>query len=237
MRISTTALRYRAIGAIAALLVVYGSSALADTIAYQVPGGVVGNQLNGANISFGMDFDVNSPITVDQIGVFDSSQDGLIAQITAAIYDRTSQSLVSPVVTFAAGAGAGSGTLVGGSRFLSIAPLSLPAGFHGAIITYGYGNGISAEPDGNSFGAATGTPSFPWTVNSGGGLISFVGAGRYSNGEVAISYPLNIDSGPVNRYAAGTFAFASVPEPSAVLLALLGLVGLTAMGWHRRKPA
>ena len=216
--------------AIASLILVYGPSARADTVAYQVPAGVVGNQIDGSTISFGMDFDVNSAITVDQLGVFDSSQDGLLAPIAAAIYDRTSQSLVSSVVTFAAGSGVGSGALVDGSRFLAIAPIVLPTGFQGSIITFGYGNGISEELDGNSFAAPTGTPTFPWAVNSGGGLISFVGQGRFSGGGVAIQYPINIDGGPANRYAAGTFAFSAVPEPSTVTL--LG-TALCLMGGRR----
>jgi hypothetical protein len=130
---------------------------------------------------------------------------------------------------------AGSGTLIGGSRFLPITPISLPTGFQGAIITYGYGNGTSAERDGNSFGAATGTPTFPWTINDGGGLISFVGGGRYSGSGGAIQYPVIADSGPVNRYAAGTFAFSAVPEPSAIVLIVFGIVNLVACGWNRRK--
>jgi len=207
----------------------------ADTVAYQVPSGVVGNQFNAATISFGMDFDVNSAVRLDQIGVFDSAQDGLIAPIAVAIYDRTTQALDSPVVTFAAGTGAGSGTLNGGSRFLPIAPITLPGGFQGAIITYGYGDGTTGEPDGNSFGAATGTPTFPWTVNDGGGLLSFVGAGRYSNGSGAITYPTNLDTEPANRYAAGTFGFSAVPEPGAFALILFGFASLVAWAWRRRK--
>jgi hypothetical protein len=83
----------------------------ADIIAYDVPSGVVGNQIDAATRSFGMDFDVNSPISISELGVFDSAQDGLLAPIEVAIYNRSSQSLASPVVTFAAGSGPGSGTL------------------------------------------------------------------------------------------------------------------------------
>ena len=192
-------------------------------MAYQVPAGVVGNQTDAATRSFGMDFNVTSALEVTQLGVFDSSQDGLVAPIEAAIYDRSTQALASGVATFAAGSGPASGTLLDGSRFLPIAPLVLPAGFQGSIVVFGYGDGASGELDGNSFGAATGTPTFPWTVNDGGGLLSFVGSGRFSDaGGVAISYPPNIDTGPANRYAAGTFAFAAVPEPSSVLLSLVG---------------
>jgi hypothetical protein len=217
-------LPFRYLLALVALLVAFGNSVHADTIAYEVPAGVVGNQIDSSTISFGMDFSVISDITVDQIGVFDSSQDGLLAPIAAAIYDRVTDTLISPVVNFAAGSGVTSGTLVDGSRFLPITPITLHAGFQGAIGTEGYGNGSTAETDGNSFGAATGTPTFPWTVNDGGGLIAFVGSGRFSGSGVGIQYPNNIDSGPANRYAAGTFAFSAVPEPSTLVLAVLAAV-------------
>ena len=117
--------------------------------------------------------------------------------------------------------GPNSGTLVGGSRFLSIAPITLGAGFQGSVIVFGYGDGNSAETDGNSYTAATGTPTYPWTTDGGGGLISFVGSGRFSDlGGTSIGFATNIDGGPSNRYAAGTFSFqsAAVPEPSSLVL-------------------
>jgi hypothetical protein len=115
----------------------------------------------------------------------------------------------------------------------------LGAGFEGSVIVFGYGDGVSAEPDGNSFGAATGTSSFPWTTDDGGGLISFVGAGRFSNtGGTAISFPTIIDGGPANRYAAGTFSFtagSAVPEPSSLTLFGVGISILLRGTWRRRR--
>jgi hypothetical protein len=57
-------------------------------VAYQVPAGVVGNQSDAAGASFGMDFQVNSAVTVSELGVFDSGQNGLLGPIEVAIYDR-----------------------------------------------------------------------------------------------------------------------------------------------------
>ena len=203
-------------------LFVVAGVAHGQIVAYQVPTGVVGNQTNGANLSFGMDFNVNMPVQVTQLGAFDSGQDGLIAPILVAIYNRNTSSLASPVITFATGSGPSSGTLNGGSRFLDISPIALPAGFTGSIIVFGYGNGSSAESDGNSFGAATGGSTYPWTTNDGGGALSFVGSGRYSNGGSGITFPTNIDTGPVNRYAAGTFTYTvGVPEPSTMCFCAL----------------
>lgn len=189
----------------------------------------MGNQTNTAGMSFGTDFDVNArEIIISQLGVFDSGQDGLIAPITVALYERSSRSLLTSI-TFAAGSGAGSGTLIGGSRFLDIAPIVLQAGFQASIIVFGYGDGDSAEKNGNSYGAATSTASFPWTMNDGGGLISFVGSGRYSARGTEITFPTIVDSGPTNRYAAGAFRFAVVPEPGSILLLGLGAAGAAVL--------
>lgn len=190
------------------------------TIAYDVPSGVIGNQSIFVPLTLGMDFDVLTPISVTALGVFDSNQDGLLSPLVAGIYDRQTQALVTPPVEFVAGTGAASGILDGGSRFLPIPPVVLPAGFQGTIAVYGYGG--TGEQNANSGGDPTGTAQFPWVTNDGGGLISFVGSSRNNNGQTMLVYPENLDSGPVNRYAAGTFTFAAIPEPSTLVLILAG---------------
>jgi hypothetical protein len=165
----------------------------APAIAYGVPAGTIGNQAFGG--SLGMDFDVNQTITITRVGVFDSGSDGLAVPITAHIYNRDTGTDVIAPIAFAAG---NTGTLIGGSRFLDLAtPLTLPAGFHGTIVAEGYG---ASEPNGNSGGAAP-----PWTTDSFGGAISFVGGGRF--GFTPGAFPTNLDGGPANRYAAGSFDF------------------------------
>jgi hypothetical protein len=215
------------------LLVLAGGVAHGQVVAYQVPSGVVGNQTSGGTVSIGMDFNVVTPIRVTQLGVFDSGSDGLIAPLQAAIYDRSSQLLAAPVLSFAAGTGATSGTLNGGSRFLDVTPIDLPAGFQGTIVVYGYGNGTTADANGNTNGAPAPSINFPWTTNDGGGEITFVGAGRYSPGGGAIQFPANIDGGPDNRYAAGTFTFTPVPEPGS--MALVATTLMVGMGVRRLR--
>jgi hypothetical protein len=166
--------------------------ALPSTIAYQVPAGTVGQQAFGGPL--GMDFDVTQGIVVTRLGVFDSGSDGLALPLTARLYNRDTQTEVADLA-FSAGQ---TGTLVGGSRFLPLpAPVVLPPGFHGSIVAEGYG---AAEPDGNAM-----AQPISWTTNDGGGLIQFVGTGRY--GMTPGAFPANPDSGPANRYAAGTFDF------------------------------
>ncbi len=163
-----------------------------NVVAYDVPPTTVGSQTwTGA---LGMDFDVTSAVVVTQLGAFDSGSDGLAAPISVRLYDRdTATPVPGGTILF----NTGEGTLVGGSRFKALASaITLPAGFHGSIVADGYG---ALEPNGNSSGGAT-----AWTTN-GGGAISFVGSSRYDN--AAGGYPLTLDTGPVNRYAAGTFMF------------------------------
>ncbi len=171
----------------------------ADTIAYNVPAGTAGTQAFAGPL--GMDFNVNQPIFITRIGVFDDNSDGLNRDLTAYVWDRNNTAAPIETISFTTAA---PGTLVGGSRFKPLAaPLYLPAGFQGAIVGENYGAG---ERNGN---IADGLPR-PWTTNDGGGLVSFVGRGRWSTTQGA--YPAGLDGGPVNRYAAGTFAFAEVRD-------------------------
>ena len=171
-----------------------------------------------------MDFQVNSTITITSLGAFDSGQDGFTSSILIQLYDLSN--LASPYIFTSTGTGT-TGTLVGGSRFYSIAPVVLPAGFKGSIVASGFNindlNGNSSFP--NFTGATTDTL---------GGAISFVGSSRYDN--TPGIYPLTVDSDSPNKYQAGTFmAMAggsiSTPEPAAFSLVVLG--GLL-IGFSRR---
>src|SRR5665213_4370935 len=176
----------------------------ADTIAYDFPV-TSGNQSFGGPL--GMDFNVNSAIEITALGVFDSNADGLNSQLTVYIYNRTTGTALAEQV-FATG---NTGTLVNGERFLTLAtPLDLAAGFQGSIVAEGY----NVEFEANS-GLGVGT------TNSGGGLISFVGSGRY--GATAGSFPTIVDAGAANHYGAGTFEFKAIettatPEPAPGLM-------------------
>jgi hypothetical protein len=218
----------RFVGALAALALLWGAGqARAGYIAFDVAAGTVGNQ-NVFGEALGLDFDVNSAITITRLGVFDSGGDGLNSVLTAQLYDRDTGLAVS-TVTFATGSGAGSGTLIGGSRFLDVAPLTLQAGFHGSIVVSGYND---AEMNYNTFGGVNTTQ----TTDSGGGLISFVGYGRYSGGPGNV-YPTIVDGGPDNRYDAGTFEFeaAAAPAPGGLTLAAVTALCLAGYAWRRRR--
>ena len=67
-------------------------------------------------------------------------------------------------------------------------------------------------------------------------IISVLAGGRFGDTDTALVFPTNIDSGPANRYDAGTFQFtAAVPEPSAYLMALLAAGMLGGLASQRKK--
>src|SRR3989344_1670653 len=188
-------------------------------IAYAVPMGTVGNQCHGGPL--GMDFNVTQDIKITHLGVFDSNQDGLNRAITVGVFNRTTQQLLR-FVTF----NPGEGSLIAGSRFKELdTPIIISAAtglFPGSIVAQGYSQQIPSggceqpeERNGNSLGYQP-----LWTVNNGAGpnpgtgMITFVGNSRFSMlssyGTMPnrpLLFPTTIDTGPVNRYAAGTFIF------------------------------
>ncbi|MCZ7638731.1 MAG: hypothetical protein M5U12_23350 [Verrucomicrobia bacterium] len=135
-----------------------------------------------------MDFDVNNPIIVKRIGVFDDNSDGLFLTITAKLWDRSDPAnpieLISIDFT-----PEDPGVLVGGSRFKPLPePLRLEVGFQGTIHAEGYGaeerlRNVLSDP-----------ANIVWTTHDGNGSIAFVGGSRY--GTTAQWYPDVVDQVP-----------------------------------------
>jgi len=173
-----------------------------ELAAYAVPANTNGNQNYPG--SLGMDFSVERPVSVTALGAFDSGGDGFQLPIRVQLWTRNENSTpdnfaddtglaVLADITFSA---ANPGTPDGGSRFITLAaPLALPVGTY-SIVAWGYGD---AELNGNAGGIAAN-----WTANDGDGSIIADGGGRFG---AAGAWPGNVDGGPPNRYAAGTFKF------------------------------
>jgi PKD repeat protein len=177
----------------------------------------VGNQ--GFTGNLGLDFNVNSPIQVDSLGAFDSGQDGFVGTITVGLYTRLpggdpnndhNGTLIQSVTLTGT-----DGTLAGNYRFVQLGtPLVLQAGFY-TIDAVGFSN---SDLNGNE-----GLPGSTVTTDDGGGLISFVGSGRFDAITVP-DYPsftgaqqgFNI-SPPA--FAAGSFLFCAATQPDAPLSA------------------
>lgn len=195
------------------LLLVGTTAASAQFLALDSTRGTGNQSWTGA---LGMDFDVLSPITVTQLGAFDSLQDGFVGTITVGIFNRSNGNLVG---SSAALTGSSSPLVDGQQRMFDIADFNLGAGFY-SIVAIGFG---SVDRNGNNdFGAPAPT------INTGGGLIAFVGTSRFGAQGGVFELPTGLDGGPANRYDAGTFSYTTaVPEPTSYALALvaLGIVG------------
>jgi len=217
--------------AVVALLAASQPSAMASAIiAYQNPAGDYGNQ-PGGNWVVGLQFTVGStPLSVTALGAFDNNQDGWTDPVSVEIYDFNSQTIVGSEVTFSGASGPSEGTLGydGGSRFLSVTPFTLNAGVTYMVVAAGYGtdgeqnyNAAVAPPIGQ--GVPTLIQATPYiTVDN-----------NYYTSGTSMVFPTTLDGGPDPRYAAGTFEFTLVPEPST--LALAGLGGLSLLLLRRQK--
>jgi hypothetical protein len=172
-------------------------------IAYLVPAGTGGNQAFGG--ALGMHFEVDRPVFITRLGVFDSGSDGLFLPISARLYNRDNLQVVASLL-FEPG---DDGELIDGSRFKNLAaPVALPAGFRGTIVASGYG---AEEQNGNAGAADLGLTTFD------GACLRFVGTSSY--GLDGAGYSDTPDGGPANRYAAGTFAFAPDVPPGGLTVA------------------
>ena len=213
------------------------------TIAYNYAGGLLGNQANGP-FALGMVFDVGaSPISVDQLGAFDSGGDGFGGDLSVAIYSVTLSgnniiggTLAVNPVTFSI---ANPGTLLSGTttRVLDIPSVQLNSGTY-MVVANNYGTG-SAEVDYNQ-GYTPLAPN-PNSVNTSGGALTFSGnyyvsltvSSWMSSLSGTWTYDVGGDPGPgttlIPRYAAGNFDYALIPEPEVSRLAMTG-AGLLGLG-------
>jgi hypothetical protein len=201
-------------------LSLFGGAGRAAFIAYD-NAAVQANQDFGH--SLGLDFNVGAtPIAVTALGTFDSGNPAALSGVvgggvTVAIFNRTTQTQFGPSVTFTP---TNAGTPINGDAFLAT-DFELPAGFQGSIVAYNDNNY-------NSGGGTNGT-----STENGGGLLSFVGGGRFDFSN-SLDYPTIVDGGPTNRYDAGTFQFTAAPAPSSFVLAGMGVFCLAAFGLRRR---
>ncbi len=191
-------------------------------IAYAIPAGTAGNQAFGGTL--GMEFDVNNPVLITRLGVFDDNSDGLMLTISARLYDRATDPPTPLVmIDFTP---EDPGELIGGSRFKVVdPPLRLEMGFQGTIVAEGYG------VDERLRNAGVGAVGVSWTVNDGGGSLAFVGVSRY--GTLAGDYPDVADEGPAARYCAGTFEYQTTPPvlPGKPVLSLKPGDQQIALNW------
>lgn len=226
------------------LLVVASLSGWGISIPVITYNNIAGNQEWTGALSFA--FQVNRPITIDALGVFDSGSDGLARNLYVEIreitnlgstcsgaancsFSITGTTLAADPITSANFSSGGSYTLLGGARWQAISPVALAAGYY-MLTSVGYGAG---EPNYNADG---GTAVHVNSLSTFGGAITW-GVGTqsgnaYGTGALPTIWDYWKGGVPIIRYGAGTFSV--VPEPGAY--ALMGTVGL-ALYWLRRRRA
>ncbi|MCB1095121.1 MAG: hypothetical protein KDN22_06030 [Verrucomicrobiae bacterium] len=181
-------------------------------VAYQIDEGVIGNQAHSG--ALGMDFIVDKPLQVIELGAFDSGSDGFILPITVELWSRDdggtpddgaddSGAEILASLEFEEGE---TGTLVGGSRFLPLGvPVVLTPGAY-TIVAWGYGGGEENYNLNGGFGEDAGL------FLSDLDFITFIGSGRFGDAGANGEFPTSVDGGPENRYGAGTFKYTTTDD-------------------------
>jgi hypothetical protein len=181
-----------------------GPLAVADTIALTTTPGLQVN--NNGDWVLGYSFTVNTSIDVTSLGVYDYQADGLSGSHDVGLWTSSGALLASTTVP------AGTGAILDSSfRFTSITAVPLTAGetyYVGATKTYA--DGDIWLPDPLSLVAAP--------------EITYVGR-QYEFYSGTLVFP-GLSGSSATGYFGGNFQFSSVPEPSTIVLAALGVVSL-----------
>ncbi len=176
---------------------------------------------NQAYSSVGLEFEVNSPITVYALGIYDSGQNGIAGSLTADLMTVTGT--IEASATFS-----GTYTLIGNYQFQSITPVTLSPG---AYYLSGYG-WTSIDPLQNCTYPGGGLcPTF--ATSSLVTLVQSVYGGGF---DPPGTLPVNSYPGDVFDSANIEFT-AATPVPAALPLFATGLGALGLLGWRRKRRA
>ena len=184
--------RLLSIALLSAALTVGGAASAAKV--YDTPSPLNGNQTWGGTL--GLDFTVNTSVSVDSLGAFDSGGDGIVGNVYTTIFNNLGVA-VTPVLDFAGLASTG-----GAYISQSITPVVLTPGSY-QLASWGYS---ASDPNYNNNG-----PGGPITFNTIGGALTAVGA-EY-NYPVNAGTPGSIADVGRTRYGAGTFDATNYSPP------------------------
>jgi hypothetical protein len=217
-------MKMKRISAFFGLLALTGAvSARADNVAaYADPAGQ-GSQVWSGNLA--LNFNVTSPITVTELGVFNASGTGTITgPIEVVIYNTATNTQVTQEVTFS---GNYTPAGLGYDVFQAITPVVLGVGSY-EVDAVGFS---ASDPNGNIGMGGSGP-----ILNNLAGSVAFNGASY--DGSSILDDPTSCTgcrSLPARsvQFDAGTFA-VNVPEPSTLVLFGTGILGLGMMAFRRK---
>ena len=203
-------------------LTIFGAAPSSGAV-LQISNAELGNQ---AWSGVGVRFDVNAPITITSLGIYDSGLDGILASPESPLsaYLMTSSGTTLASATFDSGS---QGTLDVASRyrFKSIAPLVLGTGEY-VLAGYGWTN---ADPEHNC--NISGTCD---TFNTFGGRLTYLGSPFGSSVDPGGVLPTNECCGNLNFFSAANIE-AAVPEPSTWAMMLIGFAGVGYLAFRKAK--
>jgi hypothetical protein len=190
-------------------LAVSAGAAHAASIAYTIDN-VTGQTLQNPPFTLGFQFTANIDMTVISLGLFDSSQDGLVESHAAGIWDSGGTLLGSTVIPSGV-----AGTLVNQFRYVATS-ISLLAGqnyFIGALyltgsdplIFPGFASNFATDPG----------VTFLQSQFAGGAVLTFP----------------SLTAGQDPAYFGPNFQFEAVPEPASMAMLAIGGAGV----WFRRR--
>jgi hypothetical protein len=176
--------------------------------------------------NLGMEFTVNSPIVIVDMGVFNNNGGPTLASpLSVEIFNvGTGNPVAGTLVNFSARRDYAQ--LDATDLFAPITPVTLNPGITYEVVAVGF-NG--AQMNGNQGTGGIGAQE------GGGPYINYIGSSYYDY-NTSLDLPNIVDGGPANRYEAGTFAFNPTPEPGFYGVLALGLTGLIT-SVRRRKSA
>ncbi|MBK8699749.1 MAG: hypothetical protein IPN29_09430 [Saprospiraceae bacterium] len=181
----------------------------------------------------GREFTVTVPVTISQLGAFDSNQDGFNLPITVGIIRTDNVPFAGPEVFTGSLDPFGSD---GKHRMRNIAPVILPPGVY-RIVAAGYGAG---EPNGNENSGNAATTTSPIGGLTYGGSFYSVGAyglplvpdagTTYHAGTFGVATPITTGNG-FSSYALFTHAYTNVtPNPVDVVYTVVPVSALGCEG-------
>lgn len=180
------------------------------------------------DFSLGLDFEVETVhgIVITRLGVWDDNGNGLLSPHSLLIYDLANTS--TPLVRL--DTLPGTGVFEGGYRYFDLPTgLTLLEGTKFSMVVYYPSPNFDSNGNSGPTPPSLGEPT-PIFVGDGYDFISNIGVARFGFGNV---FPVTLDTGPANRYHAGSFTYTPNPEPGTMIL-LSGALA-AAGAWRRRR--